>query len=296
MKLNKKLILTLAASLVMAACGNSGSKAQTNIPGPHQIQQPKQLEQPKQLTPQYSGYLSNYATSNVEFTKFSATTATQVQPTQLNLYQFEKTSGKYNSFTGKEVIAEKTHKSVSLSSITVQGLDGSDYKLYLLAPNSKVYYGFYSDALNNEITSIDDKYNNYFYLFDKNTISKDVPTSLTATYVKEDGFIYGSTGKEEGSTHLPQVGTVNLRFVDGKAQGEVIDRSGHNEEVFTFSGDSKNLVITPTDKNRITTQRDPASMELNFIDSKQGANDYKYVTGTTKGDHWSGVLAAEQKP
>lgn len=130
MKLNKKLILTLTESLVMAACGNSGSKAQTNIPGPH-IQQPKQLEQPKQLTPQYSGYLSNYATSNVEFTKFSATTATQVQPTQLNLYQFEKTSGKYNSFTGKEVIAEKTHKSVSLSSITVQGLDGSDYKLYL---------------------------------------------------------------------------------------------------------------------------------------------------------------------
>ncbi|WP_373767731.1 hypothetical protein [Glaesserella sp.] len=349
MKISTKFSMSIVATFVLSACGGGSGSSPTAQPISQKVptesvspvpapQSPQATESPQPAlpsTPEISSTPNEkeviptpphtdeviptppkdekhpeIAEDNAKhYTVFGNIVFNQQVPS-VTVNEFTTVEDAFDKTRGKPIIQRKTAKEIPLSSITLTGVgtEGkSDYQIHLLTDN--VFYGYYANAQRDFTVEAGDRFNEYFAVIDDSRITKSVPLDLTATYRKENGFLYGSNYHvQDFAARITKRGNVDIRFENGKATGSIVDLDfGENETVFEISGDTKQLILEPTESNAIIQAHlhhnqqkfqkgfEKAAMDITFIDSATGADDQKYLIGTARSDMWSGVLAAEKQ-
>ncbi len=178
-----------------------------------------------------------------------------------------------------------TSKEIRLTLAQAQE-NGKNYKFL---PLDEVGYYGYRQAIQPDGK---ERYNDYIYAVNEKLIANNVPTGLNATYNRPNGFIFGpATPATDASNAIKYISDVNIVFNNGNANGSI---KQNDELQFKITGNTKSLVFESNNVNLIKNGS-KAIMEPKFINSSEGANDLRYITGVVKGDDWAGVLAAEKK-
>ncbi|QLB19388.1 hypothetical protein [Mannheimia granulomatis] len=351
MKLNKKLILTLAAGIVLTACGGGSSGGAVSNPNPtpvshkpaeinndqekNNIQEPasskgqdkaqalpnSQNQQPsaqsdvieKKPQPETIPSVKHASVASqpqekkidASFDKIGSVTLDKdAQTLTLNQFILVDKAGvqtKYDSVSGKKIIEEKETIVLPLANI------GAEHKSadFIVRHSDDLFYGYYHDTNSKNLVDAADKFSRYFVVYDENRVNSNIAQDLTAVYSKKEGFIYGSNPQnKEFAARISKFGDISIKFENGKATGQVKDETS---DLFTITGDTKQLIVTPTESNPIiaavlthnqksyTQGMDKAVMDIKFVDSKSGASDQKYLIGEAKNDNWQAVMVSEKQ-
>ncbi|WP_205125575.1 hypothetical protein, partial [Proteus hauseri] len=157
------------------------------------------------------------------------------------------------------------------------------------------YYG-YRIELDADRTA---SYASYIYSIEKDLIAENVPNDLNAVYSKKDGFVYGPLDHRSDQINtVVSTADITMNYTNGIVKGIITENNSRiaNNELFKIDGDTKSLVITPTQhvSNGIIPN-DRAVMDIQFVNSAENRDDHKYILGTTKTESWIAVLAAEKQ-
>lgn len=220
---------------------------------------------------------------------------------QFTLVDKAGTSPKFDNASGKQIIEEKDFLVLNLADINAQELSSD----FLIRRSDDLFYGYYNDTNSKNLVDAADKFSQYFVVYDEKRVNSDISDKLTATYRKKEGFVYGSNPHtQEFAARISKLGDVEIQFEDGQAHGTVKDG---NAEIFTITGDTKQLEITPTEGNPIimailsqkqqsyTQGMEKAVMDTKFIDSQANNADRKYLIGEAKSDNWQAVMVSEKQ-
>ena len=165
-------------------------------------------------------------------------------------------------------------------------LSGDNYELKLLGSNG--YYGYYTTI--NE--AHDGTILNFVVGAEKESFSQDennarIDKNLTATFKAQDGFVYALH-----SAPGIKKGDLEIRYVDGKASGEVV-RNG--EQLFNVTAENVNsIVFNPVKDVDGIKQGQKAIGDVKFIDENMMSKG-QYISGIVENDAWMGVFAAEKQ-
>ncbi|UEA17944.1 hypothetical protein K7G92_001728 [Pasteurella canis] len=180
--------------------------------------------------------------------------------------------------------------------------NGNEYSFTLLNENQgDMYYGYRQRA---NVTK-DGSHYELVYAVNNNSIAT-LPNNYTATYKQDGGFIYTPyVLSSSGQNIIIKKGNVEIYYQNGNVNGSVYDNSYKNAPIFNITGKDNQLTIETTanisNSGTLISEKQKASMEVKFINSNKGANDYKYIVGTTKshpGDKevgFSALLFAEKE-
>ncbi|WP_206073621.1 hypothetical protein, partial [Proteus alimentorum] len=157
------------------------------------------------------------------------------------------------------------------------------------------YYG-YRIELDADRTA---SYASYIYSIEKDLIAENVPNDLNAVYSKKDGFVYGPLDHRSDQINaVVRTADITMNYTNGIVKGVITENDPRigNNELFKIDGNTKSLVITPTQhvSNGIIPN-DRAAMDIQFVNSAENIDDHKYILGTAKAESWVGVLAAEKQ-
>ncbi|HDL1258725.1 TPA: hypothetical protein PWU83_001477 [Mannheimia haemolytica] len=337
MKFNKKLILTFAATLVLSACGGSSSGGSPSTPNqPKPVLVPKTQNTPQaQNAPQMENNTQSQNNSQIQDQPEVAPPATQIAPSipekkidgsfdkigtvildaekqTITLNKFilvdkPDSPKKYDRVSGKPIIEEKNQIILPLADISTGALTSDQNADYLIGRSGDLFYGVYHDTQSNILVEEADKFSKYFVIYDENRVNSKVSQDLTATYDKKGGVVYGANaGIKEFEARLNKLGDVNIEFKNGKANGNISDENSV-KPIFTITGDTKSLVISPTADNPVISVilnerkqsysqgMEKAVMDIKFIDSAKGAGDQKYLIGEAKSKSWQAIMVSEKQ-
>ncbi|SUC10747.1 outer membrane lopoprotein PlpP [Pasteurella canis] len=173
----------------------------------------------------------------------------------------------------------------TVSSITLQnGINNGDgYSFTLLDENQgDMYYGYRQRANVNR----DGSHYELVYAVNNDYVAT-LPNNYTATYKQDGGFIYTPYVLSSSAQNIIiKKGNVEIYYKDGNVNGEVYDTIDKTHPIFNITGKNTQLTIESTKNISISgtpiSENQKASMEVKFINSKKGTNDYKYIIGTGK--------------
>ncbi|MDO5055062.1 MAG: hypothetical protein Q4D86_07035 [Pasteurella oralis] len=263
-------------------------KPQPNDPMPH----PREPE-----TPPKANEWSGKCESSQDF-------CTLVPSNKINIYDLVTTE---DTGVGHDVTTEKEQTiTLILENNEYQKIyssnrdSNSNYSFTLLSAKSTsgdIYYGYRQRANNNK----NGRHYDFIYAY-RSELAAKIPDNYTAYYEKSDGFIYSPLNLASTSdNNLLFKGNVKLTYNNGKVTGWV-EGGTQSEAIFKIYGEGTNLIVEST--NAVTAPISPnqkGEINVHFIDSTKGANDYKYLVGTGKSQNgadktgWVGVLFAEKQ-
>ncbi|MGC6248726.1 hypothetical protein ACNO7P_09850 [Bisgaard Taxon 45] len=196
---------------------------------------------------------------------------------------------------------DKTTEKSQLITLQVGENTGDNYQFTLL-DNNLMYYG-YRQRANSDETGI---HYDLVYAVENKVLTKDIPRNYTATYKKNNGFIYTPYNLSSISeNNILKKGNVEIYYRDGKVTGDVYHPDNQTNAIFKISGNDNQLIIVSTkdigDSGTLIQPNEKAVMDVKFVHSTQDKRDYKYIVGTSKtmGDPnktgWSALLFAEKQ-
>ncbi|SPY34220.1 hypothetical protein [Pasteurella canis] len=195
----------------------------------------------------------------------------------VKVYKLKTTESSHSS---TEDITTEEVNSITLTN----GINsGEGYKFILLeALNADMYYGYRQRANPNR----DGSHYELVYAVNNDYVAT-LPNNYTATYKQDGGFIYTPYVPSSSAQNIiRKEGNVEIYYNNGNVNGAVYDNSYKNDPIFNITGKDNLLTITSTKdisaSGTTISENQKASMEVKFINSQKGKNDYKYIVGTTK--------------
>lgn len=195
----------------------------------------------------------------------------------VKVYTLKTTEDPYHS--GTDITTEEANSITLKNGVN----NGEGYQFTLLeALNADMYYGYRQRANPNK----DGSHYELVYAVNNDLVAT-LPNNYTATYKQDGGFIYTPyTLSDTAQNRIRKEGNVEIYYSNGNVNGFVYDNNFKNNEIFKITGNGSDLIISTTQyidhSNTLISPNQKASMKVSFINSKKGANDYKYIVGTTK--------------
>lgn len=244
------------------------------------------VEEPKDSKAvKYIGHGESQSSGDIEWNK---------NRDEITVYEISAKEDEYNNNTKYT----RTEKTIQLKSDTMEG----SHEFYVLGDNA--YYGAFSDVDQLDKYGIGaGQFKTFVRAADEKLIAKDVSTSLNAKYYKNNGFLYGATGKNrESDPNLVGRGDIDIQITKGHITGTVNEKDS-DETLFNIKGDvaslaEQGLEVAPADginkPQYGVTARDKAVFNADFVNSNENSNDQKYFIGNGRADGWIGVFGAER--
>ncbi|WP_424409312.1 hypothetical protein [Pasteurella sp. PK-2025] len=198
---------------------------------------------------------------------------------------------------------EKRLKDMPLTTMELklgENKEEGDYQFTLLGENQNgvAFYGYFNDS------QITNKNTHGLVYGRRNDLeNKSIPTDFTATYAKNNGFVYvlSSQKNNKNDTHHARYADISISYSNGHATGVVKESNNHTvlfDITSTNKYENKNekntLLITPTDKAKDIPNDDKATFYVHILDSSKTTNDHKYIVGSGSASTWYGAFIAEK--
>lgn len=203
--------------------------------------------------------------------------------------------------------SESTSETAKTLTLTSQNSKGENYDFVLLGSEDApmAYYG-YRERANNAHTG---KHYDFLYSSKDEVTYHELPEHFSATYSKDGGFIYSPLSQSSLSNNTQRrKGDVYIDYKDGAVTGSIYNgdtQYDRTHALFKITGNGENLIVESTEyivgSGSTIDPNQKGVITARFIDSKQGAGDYKYLLGAGKSDEvanktgWVGVIFAERK-
>ncbi|GJJ80013.1 hypothetical protein PcPA57_07330 [Pasteurella canis] len=295
----KKAILKLSLislSALLVACGGGGGSSSSNDakqppqpiqpepPAPNnpndngsESDNPSQPQPPKDAVPPKPDQEANLNWHTGCTASSNNACNEEGNKNSVKVYTLKTTEDPYHS--GTDITTEEANSIALKNGVN----NGEGYQFTLLeALNADMYYGYRQRANPNK----DGSHYELVYAVNNDYVAT-LPNNYTSTYKQDGGFIYTPyTLADTAQNRIRKEGNVEIYYKDGNVHGEVYDPTNKNAAIFNITGKDNQLTIEATanisNSGTLISEKQKASMEVKFINSKKGANDYKYIIGTGK--------------